>query len=448
MKKYFPQLIIVACVCFTGCSSSKSNKTTGNKNEIVVEGTKPAWKEIINPLRKASFNNNDSCKELMQGGGASMVNGYQVFPGSTSGDRQVDPQIAVGGGFVLHGTNTGLYIYNKKGDYISGVSQNCFQGGIDPKLFFDVQNQVFGFDLWKYWDKEKIKPVNISISETADPRGARNTYAVPSPKEGDGGGIACSKKWIGYSFDNKETFVLKMADAKAGKSTTVYHFSFCAGNPVMVQYNIDDLYFLNIDNTNITINRITENKDGTPVCIEVSKTPHHLQYVSQPPASPQKETSQRTASGDRNPKNVVMQNGYLWFSQTINYKGRAAVQWHQLKTSGEIVQTGLISDPNSSYIQTTMAVNKNNDVIIGFQETNDRMYISPRFAYRMASDTLGKVRGIISLGEGKGFTDGQSWGDYSGSVIDGDNLTDLWTIQSITSEKGKGHVVIAEVPFK
>ncbi len=248
MKKYFPVLII-GCYCLISCSSVKNNKTAAYKSENVVEGTKPAWKETINPIRKENFNNSGNCKEKKEGGGASMVNGYQVFPGSTSGNRQVDPQIAVGGGFVLHGTNTGLFIYNKKGDYISGISQDCFQGGIDPKLFFDTHNQVFGFDLWKYWDKEKIKPVNISISETADPRGAWNTYAVPSPKEGDGGGIACSKKWIGYSFDNKETFVLKMAEAKAGKPATIYHFSFCAGNPVMVQDNMDDLYFLNIDNT-------------------------------------------------------------------------------------------------------------------------------------------------------------------------------------------------------
>ncbi len=41
----------------------------------------------------------------------------------------------------------------------------------------------------------------------------------------------------------------------------------------------------------------------------------------------------------------------------------------------------------------------------------------------------------------------ETWGDYSGSVVDGDNLTDLWTIQSITDEKGKGDTVIAKVPF-
>jgi len=94
-----------------------------------------------------------------------------------------------------------------------------------------------------------------------------------------------------------------------------------------------------------------------------------LQNINWPPKSPQKDTEQLTASSDRNPKNLVLQSGYIWFSQAINYNNRAAVQWHQVKLDGTIVQTGLISSETSSYIQTTIAVNKKNNVVIGFQET-------------------------------------------------------------------------------
>jgi hypothetical protein len=132
----------------------------------------------------------------------------------------------------------------------------------------------------------------------------------------------------------------------------------------------------------------------------------------------------------------------------VNCEGRSAVQWHQLKLDGTIIQSGLISSKTSNYIQTTIAVNKNEDVLVGFQETNANMFISPRMAYRYANDPKGQLRDIISLGEGKGATNGVAWGDYSGSIIDGDNLTDLWTIQSITNEEGKGETVIAKVPFK
>jgi hypothetical protein len=75
------------------------------------------------------------------------------------------------------------------------------------------------------------------------------------------------------------------------------------------------------------------------------------------------------------------------------------------------------------------------------------MFISPRFAYRYANDLPGTIREIVSIDEGKGPTDGQSWGDYSGTIVDGDNLMDIWTIQSITNAKGKGETIIIKVPF-
>jgi hypothetical protein len=124
------------------------------------------------------------------------------------------------------------------------------------------------------------------------------------------------------------------------------------------------------------------------------------------------------------------------------------VQWHQVNAiTGKIVQSGLISSDTTNYIQTTIAVNKNSDVLVGFQEVNSNSFISPRFAYRYSNDKPGTIREIVSAGEGRGAADGVAWGDYSGSMIDGDNLADLWTIQSIANEKGRGETVIVKVPF-
>ena len=410
----------------------------------------PSRTEVISPIRKASFNDSAACPERMQGGNPAIVNGLLVFNGSMDGNRQVDPQIAVGGNYVLHGTNSGLIIYNKKGEFIQGVSQKCFNNGIDPKMFYDVHNSVFVFDLWWYYDKPKVKPVNISVSETSDPLSAWNTYPVPAQNGVDGGGIGYSKKWIGYSFPGgkERTFVLKTAEAKAGKPATIYHFEGSLGHPVFGQDDTEALYFFEIAKKDFVIRKIVEDEKGIPYAVVVSQQPHNLQYIDYPPQSPQKGTTQKVSSGDRNPKNIVLQNGHLWFSQAVKKDGHAAVQWHQINANdGSIVQTGLINNDNSNYIQTTIAVNKKNDVLIGFQEANANTFISPRVAYRMGKDKAGSIREIISLGEGKGATDGVSWGDYSGSVIDGDNLNDLWTIQSITNDKGKGETIIAKLPF-
>ena len=154
------------------------------------------------------------------------------------------------------------------------------------------------------------------------------------------------------------------------------------------------------------------------------------------------------SSGDRNPKNLVLQNGSIWFSQAVLCEGRSAVQWHQVRVKdGKIIQTGLLRSSESNFIQTTIAVNAREDVLVGFQEVNEQSFISPRFAFRKGGDKKGTLRPMVSLGEGKGATDGTSWGDYSGSIVDGDNLKDLWTIQSIANEKGRGETVIARVPF-
>lgn len=411
------------------------------------EVTKPVRSELVVPIRNATFNKDGKCREKRQGGNPRQVSGHLVFDGATDGNRQVDPQIAVGGGYVVHATNTGLTIYNKKGEFVQGVSQNCFNGGIDPKLFYDAHNEVFGFDLWNPWDKEMQKPVNISVSETNDPTGAWNTYPVPAPAGRDGGGIGYSRMWIGYSFPGgpEQTFVLRTAQAKSGKPATVFHFKGNLGHPVATQDANDDLYFVRLTRRNVELTRVYAAEDGDPVAATMAVTPHNWESFDWPPPSPQKGTDKRTASGDRNPKNIVLQSKHLWFSQTINHQGRAAVRWNQITLAGETVQSGLMSHPTRSFIQTTLAVNKQLDVLVGFQETGPDMFISPRCAFRSSTDAKGVLRTRVRIAEGKAATEGGAWGDYSGSVVDGDNHRDLWSIQSVADESGRGDTVIVRV---
>ncbi len=411
----------------------------------------PSQTEVVNPIHKVDFTNGNSCAERKQGGEVRMINGYQVFYGSRDGNRQVDPQIAVGGGYVMEASNSGLIIYSKEGEFKAGVSQKCFNNGIDPKLFFDIHNRTFVFDLWWYYDKEKTKPVNIAVSETDNPLAGWNIYPVSRKEEVDGGGIGYSRKWIGYSYPGGEenSFILRSAEARKGLAATIFHFKGSLGHPVFTQDNIDELYFFEINDSTYTIRRIKEDKQGQPYSEEVVTSAHGLQYIDYPPPSPQPGTTQRVSSGDRNPKNLVMQNGSIWFSQAVNCNGRSAVQWLQIRVKdGKIVQKGLIQSETSNYIQTSIAVNKRNDVLIGFQEVNERLPISPRFCYRLAKDPLNTTRPIISIGEGKGSTEGQSWGDYSGGIVDGDDGRTLWSIQSIANEKGRNESVIVRVPIK
>ena len=91
-------------------------------------------------------------------------------------------------------------------------------------------------------------------------------------------------------------------------------------------------------------------------------------------------------------------------------------------------------------------MNKRLDVLVGFQETGPDMFISPRFAFRRASDPPNTLRPMIRLGEGQAATEDGAWGDYSGSVVGGANQMDLWTIQSVADKSGRGDTVISKLP--
>lgn len=431
-------------MAFLLAATSRAQETPQQRELAIL---RPTRTEVVTPKRTPTLDRDGKARERRQGGNPRPMDGLLVFDGPDDGYRQVDPQIAVGGGYVLTATNNGLIVYTKQGAYVRGVSQKVLNDGIDPKLFFDPHHRVFGLDLWVYWDDAKTKPVQISMSETDDPRGAWNTYPVPAPNGVDGGAIGYSKQWVGYSFPGGEerTFVMRSAALRSGEPATVWHFPGEFGQPVFGQDDEDALYFIALGRRRLTIRRVFE-WEGQPVAEVVASHAVEWKHAGSPPPSPQKGTEQKTASGDRRPKNAVLQGGFLWFSHTVNIEGRAAVQWHQLTKEGGVVQSGSIASPTSSYIQTSLAVNTDLDVLVGFQETSPTTFISPRIAFRRAGDPAGTLRKIRSLGEGQGATDGMSWGDYSGSCFDGDDQKTLWTIQSITGPDGKGDTIVGKLP--
>jgi hypothetical protein len=108
---------------------------------------------------------------------------FTAFDGIPDNDGQADLQVAVGGGYVVHATNSGISVFDKSGQLLTATTQSCLNDGIDPKLFFDVHNQVFAIDYWHYYDQPKLKPLNISVSATSDHLViAKNGWATPTQK--------------------------------------------------------------------------------------------------------------------------------------------------------------------------------------------------------------------------------------------------------------------------
>ncbi len=422
---------------FLACKSKVVEPNVDNK---LIYATKV---ETIQPI---VINDWSKCEDFTFQSNPITTANYDYFSGISDTDGQVDVQVAVGGNYVFHATNSGLSVFDKNGTLLKAVKQSCLNDGIDPKLFFDLHNKIFAIDFWHYYDDAKQKPLNLSVSATDNPLGKWNTYPISLKEAVDGGGLGYSKKWLAYAYpkDNNAggTLVMATKDAKNGVPTKVYHFDKEFGQPVFGQDSDDDIYFLAIDDKDLTLHKITTDTKDVPHVVKVWQKPHSLKYVSMPPPSPQKGTASLLSSGDRNPKNVVLQGGYLWFAHTVDFN-HAAVQWHQINLKdGAIIQTGMLEKANSNYIQSTIAVNTNLDVLVGCQEVNKNSYVSPRFASRKATDAQGTLSNIVTVETGKGnYGDGTSktnpWGDYSGSIIDGDNKKDFWTVQNIMEANKK-----------
>jgi hypothetical protein len=137
--------------------------------------------------------------------------------------------------------------------------------------------------------------------------------------------------------------------------------------------------------------------------------------------------------------NVVKQNGALWGVQTVNRQGRAALRWFQIEAeTNQLLQEGLIADSQLDFYYGSIAVNKFDDIVIGFNGSGESQFVS---TYAVAGNTISRITrfgeplllkaGVSSyeiLGSGR-----NRWGDYSATVIDPADPFTFWTFQEFVS---------------
>jgi hypothetical protein len=138
---------------------------------------------------------------------------------------------------------------------------------------------------------------------------------------------------------------------------------------------------------------------------------------------------------------AVFRNGSLWAAQQVFLPAggsptRTAIQWWQLSPSGTILQLGMIDDPTgvNFYAWPSLSVNQFNDVLIGYSRFSSNQYASANYSFRYGTDPPNTLRSdtVFKAGEAPYYnSDGtrNRWGDFSATVVDPLNDTDLWTIQ-------------------
>lgn len=135
------------------------------------------------------------------------------------------------------------------------------------------------------------------------------------------------------------------------------------------------------------------------------------------------------------PSRLVLRNGSLWGTRLVNSAGRTAIQWFEFDPAdGSVRQSGLISDPDLSFLYPSIAVNENDEIVIGFSGSSENQFAS---AYAVLGTT---VAGETSFGEPLLLREGEAgyeildedlnrWGDYSATVIDPEDSRVFWTFQ-------------------
>jgi hypothetical protein len=137
----------------------------------------------------------------------------------------------------------------------------------------------------------------------------------------------------------------------------------------------------------------------------------------------------------------------------VGYGLHTAVQWAELDTTGAFVQGGRIEDPGAtpwngghSFAFASIAVNAQDDVLVGFSEFESDDFADAAYAFRAGTDPPGTMRESVTLKNGEGpysKTRGglNRWGDYSGTQVDPSDDSSLWTVQEyprIPTGRGDG----------
>jgi hypothetical protein len=166
--------------------------------------------------------------------------------------------------------------------------------------------------------------------------------------------------------------------------------------------------------------------------------------------APQSGSLQKIQNNDSKMQNVVYRNGSLWCTHHIflpvTSSTHTAIQWWELDTLGTVSQRSRIEDVsgNNFYAFPSIAVNTNNDVLIGYSTFSSTQYASGAYSYRNHNDatntmqsTQQYINGLASYYKTHSGTKNR-WGDYSATVVDPVNDVDFWTIQEYAAPQSAG----------
>ena len=148
---------------------------------------------------------------------------------------------------------------------------------------------------------------------------------------------------------------------------------------------------------------------------------------------------------------VVKQNGSLWGVQTVDVGGRAALRWFQIDANtNAVLQQGLIADDDLEFYYGSIAVNKFDDVVIGFNGSAESQFAS---SYAVVGNTFSGFttfnKPLLLKAGVATYENGNinRWGDYSATIIDPSDPFTFWTLQEFVLSEDRWATQITQILF-
>jgi uncharacterized protein YjdB len=395
---------------------------------------------------------------------ATLDNGTSIPP---------DTHGAVDSNYCVTALNTSVRIQTKAGAVLSTVTLNQFWlpvlsggGSFDPRVHYDPYANRW-FIVAVSGANSTSSSLLIAVSKTSNPTSGWWMYKIIADPTGtrwlDYPNVGFNKKWLtvtgnlfGSSYGGAKVYVFNKAALMSGSGapyTAVVQstsFTIC---PAFTYDNTQENMFA-VESWNGGSGYMRLWKISGPVGAETMTTVAYPTTVnkwrntgSSSDFAPQLGTTSKIQTNDDRVTQMVFMNNKLWFAHavflpysTTTLPTRSSIQWWQTDTMGAPLQIGRIDDPSTGkfYAFPTMAVNTNNDAVIGFSQLSASTYASAGYAVRMHTDPIDYIGPVVIYKAGGSSyykTYGGSrnrWGDYSSTVLD-PATNNFWTIQEVAS---------------
>ncbi len=157
-----------------------------------------------------------------------------------------------------------------------------------------------------------------------------------------------------------------------------------------------------------------------------------------PPDAAQPDGTQVIGLLDSRFKSQVTQVGDTMYAvHDVLSGGHSAIEWYKIdEATNQVIQQGLLSDPNFDFYQASIAANANGDIVIGFNRSG--LGLDGNISIFAALGTT--LAGVTTFGDPlllkAGLVDdyhyvNNRWGDYTTTVVDPSNPNVFWTFQEI-----------------